>query len=255
VTLLPVLVAAWLAAAPAKIDRGETLFRSDCAGCHGPRGEGAVGPPLAVPRLSRARDDAALAKLIAGGVEGTEMPAARLPAPEIAQLVAWLHELGRRPAEVPVGDARRGEALYRGKGACQTCHALRGRGGAFGPDLTDVGLRRGSSYLRAALMTPEASVPRAFSPYRADISLSQNFLQLRVVTRAGAAITGVRLNEDTFSIQLRDATGRVHSFWKSELRELHKDWGRSPMPSYDTVFTPAELDDLVTFLAAQRGAE
>jgi cytochrome c oxidase cbb3-type subunit 3 len=249
VALSTLLLAALLAAAPAKI------FATDCAACHGPQGEGGLGPPLAVARLVRAADDAGLAKLIQHGIEGTEMPPARRTPVEIAQLVSWLRKRGQRPREVLAGDAGRGEALYLGKGACQTCHLLRGRGGAVGPDLSDVGQRRGASYLRLSLVQPEAAVPRAFSPYRADLGLTQNFLQVRVVTRAGLAITGVRVNEDTFSIQLRDATNQLHSFWKSELRELHKDWGRSPMPSYEAAFTPAELDDLVAFLVAQRGAE
>jgi cytochrome c oxidase cbb3-type subunit 3 len=250
------LLVALLAAAPATTAEraaGARLFASDCAACHGPGGEGGLGPALAVPRLSRAADDAALAKLIQHGIEGTEMPPAGRTTAQIAQLVWWLRQLGQRPREALPGDGRRGQALYFGKGACQTCHGLHGRGGALGPDLSDVGLRRGASYLRASLIQPEAAVPRAFSPYRADVSLAQNFLQVRVVTRAGVTVTGVRLNEDTFSIQLRDATNRVHSFWKSELRELHKDWGRSPMPSYETAFTPAELDDLVAFLVALRG--
>jgi len=249
VSLPGLLLAALVATAPAR------MFATDCAACHGVRGEGGLGPPLAVPRLVRSPDDAALAKVIQHGIEGTEMPAARRTPTEIALLVSWLRQLGRRPREALAGDARRGEALYFGKGACQTCHLLRGRGGALGPDLSDVGLRRGASYLRLSLVQPEAAVPRAFSPYRADVSLAQNFLQVRVVTRAGVALTGVRLNEDTFSIQLRDAANQIHSFWKSELRELHKDWGRSPMPSYEAAFAPAELDDLVAFLAAQRGTE
>jgi cytochrome c oxidase cbb3-type subunit III len=236
-------------------DHGEQMFQTDCASCHGPRGEGGVGPPLAVPRLARARDAAALAKLIEHGIEGTEMPAARRAPSEIAALAAWVGKLSERPPEKVPGDAGRGAQLYAGKGGCAACHAIGGRGGAVGPDLTDIGLRRGASHLRTALVEPEAVVPRSFSPYRADVSLSQNFLQVRVVTAAGAELTGVRVNEDTFSIQLRDATNRVYSFWKSELRQLHKDWGRSPMPSYAAALSPGELDDLVAFLAAQRGAE
>jgi len=234
-------------------DRGERLYQSDCAGCHGPRGEGGVGPPLAVPRLGRARDAAALVKLIEHGIEGTEMPAARRSGAEVAAVAAWVKKLSQRPAEKIPGDARRGTQVYLGKGGCAACHAIAGRGGAMGPDLTDIGLRRGASHLRAALLQPEAAVPRSFSPYRNDVSLSQNFLQVRVVTAAGVELVGVRVNEDTFSIQLRDATNRVHSFWKSELRQLHKDWGRSPMPSYAAALSAAELDDLVAFLAAQRG--
>ena len=146
-----------------------------------------------------------------------------------------------------------GDAFYHGEVATRILDCSAGHGGALGTDLTEVGLRRGASYLRAALVQPEAAVPRSYSSYRADVSLTENFLQVRVVTAAGAELTGVRVNEDTFSIQVRDATNRIHSFWKSELRALHKDWGRSPMPSYAEVFTAAQLDDLVAFLAAQRG--
>ncbi|MBI3665882.1 MAG: hypothetical protein HY236_06595, partial [Acidobacteria bacterium] len=78
-------------------------------------------------------------------------------------------------------------------------------------------------------------------------------LLLRVVTNDGRRITGVRVNEDAFSIQLRDFSDRYHSFYKSELVELHKDWGKSPMPSYRNVFTAEQLDDLVAYLASLRG--
>jgi len=73
---------------------------------------------------------------------------------------------------------------------------------------------------------------------------------VRVVVKNGQRLTGVRVNEDTFSIQLRDSTDRVHSFYKSDLTELHKDWGKSPMPSYREAFSSAELDDVVAYLVS-----
>ena len=73
---------------------------------------------------------------------------------------------------------------------------------------------------------------------------------MRIVTKNGQRLTGVRVNEDTFSIQLRDSSDRVHSFFKSDLTELHKDWGKSPMPSYREVFSNAELEDVVAFLVS-----
>jgi hypothetical protein len=57
------------------------------------------------------------------------------------------------------------------------------------------------------------------------------------------------VNEDPFSIQLRDASDRLYSFWKDELVELHRDQGKSPMPNYRTTFTARELDDVVAYLA------
>ena len=70
------------------------------------------------------------------------------------------------------------------------------------------------------------------------------------MTREGSAVTGVRVNEDSFSIQLRDAAGKMHSMWKSELKSLDKDLKKSPMPRYaEGFFAASELDDLVAYLA------
>ena len=40
------------------------------------------------------------------------------------------------------------------------------------------------------------------------------------------------------------------NFDKADLAELKKNKGMSPMPSYSGVFTPAELDDVIAFLAS-----
>jgi cytochrome c oxidase cbb3-type subunit III len=240
-----------VAAAPAA-SPGQRLFQRECAGCHGPAGEGGRGPTLAVPRLQRARDQAALAKLIEDGISGTEMPPHRLPPAHIAELARWVRKLGQRPRERIPGDPARGRALYAARGGCPVCHAIRGEGGVMGPDLTDIGLRRGAVHLRRSLTEPEVSVPKASSPYRSDVAITQNFLQVRVVRKDGSELTGVRVNEDTFSIQLRDAQSRLHSFYKNELKGLYKDWNRSPMPSYKEAFTAAEIDDIVAYLASLR---
>jgi hypothetical protein len=68
----------------------------------------------------------------------------------------------------------------------------------------------------------------------------------------GKSITGIRLNEDTFTIQIRDYSDRIWSLDKSALRELHKDWGKSPMPSYRARFTDSELQDVIAYLCASR---
>ncbi|HTB80307.1 MAG TPA: c-type cytochrome [Opitutaceae bacterium] len=231
----------------------EHLFLIHCAPCHGPHGEGAVGPTLAAAHLPRASSEEALLKIITRGIEGTEMPRSRLEPDEIRQVAAWVWQLGKIAPEKIPGDAGHGRQLYFAKGGCVQCHSIGGHGGSIGPDLTDVGLRRGASYLRRALVDPGADVPKSFSSYRSEVSLPDNFLLVRVVTKDGREITGVRINEDTFSIQLRDFSSHIHSFFKSDLAELHKDWGQSPMPPYGAVFTPAELDDLVAFLSSLRG--
>ena len=164
-----------------------------------------------------------------------------------------MRALGQLPPERLPGDQARGAQLYATKGACATCHAVHGRGGVYGPDLTAIGARRNAAYLRRALLAPAAEVPQSGTPYRGDVSLPENFLFVRATTRDGRALAGVRLNEDAFSLQLRDATGRIHSVFKSELAELHKDRGFSPMPAYGEILSAPELDDLVAYLASLRG--
>jgi hypothetical protein len=83
--------------------------------------------------------------------------------------------------------------------------------------------------------------------------MPDNFLQVRVVTQDGSWITGIRVNEDTFTIQIRDYADRVYSFRKEELRELDKDWGKSPMPSYRGVLSDSEIRDVIAYLISLQG--
>jgi len=194
-----------------------------------------------------------LIKVISEGIPGTEMPRSRLDNEQIKQIADFVRGLGQAPPERVPGDPRRGKELYLEKGACAQCHAVNGRGGAYGPDLTEIGSLRGARYLRVALTDPEADVPKSFSLFRGDASIPENFLLVRVVTKDGRRLGGARVNEDTFSIQFRDHANRVHSFFKSDLTELHKDWGKSSMPSYRDIFSKEELDDVVAFLVSLRG--
>lgn len=227
---------------PEDLAAGERIYRIQCAYCHGTHGEGGRGATLARPRLPHASDDQAMFQVIARGIPDSEMPGHWFTAREIWQVVAFVRTLGRVAPQKINGDAASGEKLYAGKGGCARCHTVGGRGGAIGPDLSDIGARRSVSYLREALLKPESAVP-------------DDFLQVEIATRAGRRISGVRLNEDAFSIQVRDMAGQFHSFWKSELAELIKQGGKSPMPTYAGVLTSAELDDLVAYLDSLRGGE
>ena len=213
---------------------GERIYRIQCAYCHGTRGDGGRGATLARPKLRHAPDDRAMFQVIAGGIPESEMPGHWLTAHEIWQVVAYVRTLGRVVPEKVSGDPVRGQALYT-KSGCGRCHTIGGRGGALGPDLTDIGSRRSTTYLRAAIVTPEGSIP-------------DGFLELRLTTRDGRAITGVRLNEDAFSIQIRDLSDNFQSFWKDDLAGIERQRGKSPMPAYQTTFSAIELDDLVAYL-------
>jgi cytochrome c oxidase cbb3-type subunit 3 len=242
VVLLATLVAAQEAAvSPEELSRGRRLFEASCARCHGVEGVGGeTGPTLNQPTLERAPDDEALSQVILNGIRGTEMPGTRyLNDHQVAILAAYVRSLGRREVVELPGDAENGRALFDGEGACRTCHIVNGIGDSLGPDLTQVGARRGAEFLEQHVKDPGSSVP-------------ESFLMLRVRTKAGRTVEGMRVNEDAFTLQLRDSENEYHSFLKSDLREVRRQPGKTMMPSYEVLLSDAEIDDLVAYLATLR---
>jgi putative heme-binding domain-containing protein len=238
---LPAFAQELAKASAGEISKGKKLFDGLCAGCHGTEGAGGgVGPPLARPKLARARDDDALMQIIRRGIPGTDMPAARQWDPgEVFQIAAYVKKLGSIPEEKLPGNPAAGRQIYFGKGGCKTCHTIEGVGGRLGPELGSIGAQRSASHIRQSIVEPEAD-------------FTDRFLFVRL-TANGKTHEGIRLNDDTFSIQIMDASERIHSFWKRELTDLTELKSKSPMPSYKTTLSAAELDDLVAFLASMRG--
>jgi putative heme-binding domain-containing protein len=224
--------------------RGEKLFTVHCALCHGPHGEGGRGPMLTRAKLSRAPDDAALIGVLEDGIRGTEMPGigGTLSDREMRQTAAFVRSLGKVAMKPVPGDAAHGAEIFRGKGNCTGCHSVHGEGGVAGPDLSTIGDSRSAAYLRESLVNPGAAVP-------------EGYLLVTVVPNSGQRVTGERVNEDSFSIQIRDSAGRLYSFWKKDLAQVDKQKGKSPMPSYQGQLSDAELTDLVAYLASLKEAK
>jgi putative heme-binding domain-containing protein len=238
--LLGALGAALLSISLYAQEEGARIYASQCAYCHGPQGDGGRGANLARPKLRHTNHPAALAKLIREGIPGTEMPRFFLANSQLQAVANYVLSLGRNATETVSGNASRGAELYA-KLNCVQCHTIRGRGGAMGPDLTGAGARTGPTYLRESLTKPAAALP-------------PGFLQLRIVTVQGESLNGILIDEDTFSIRIRDFNDRVRSYFFSELRTVDRQKDRSPMPSYAHL-NARDLDDLVAYLASLQETE
>ncbi len=226
---------------PKVIDQGKHLFRRSCAACHGMDARGYRGSDLTSSPFLQTASDAQMFRTISRGIPGTEMPASTMHDDEIWIVVAYLRTLRGSAPIVDRGDAANGEKLYwSGKGGCQQCHVIDGRGGRLGPELTRIGASRSREALIREIRRP--------AEYQAP-----GYEAVTVVTKDGKRIRGCRKNEDTFSIQMMSVTGGLLTFRKVDLADVVEDT-ESVMPAYGPDrLTDAELDDLLRYLSTLRG--
>lgn len=223
---------------PAEVVAGGLLYRSHCAVCHGIDGEGGRGADLTTGLYRYGSSDAELYHTISEGIPGTEMPAIFFNGRQLWQLVAFVRSLSQgRAAEQVRGDPANGREIFLAMG-CSGCHRVQGEGGRMGPDLSDVGALRSLGHLQSSILQPNESV-------------SAQHWVVRAETTNGEKISGMRLNEDTFSVQLIDANGNLRSLKKKQLAEFRVDRS-SAMPSYEGKIEGSDFDDLVAYLASLR---
>jgi putative heme-binding domain-containing protein len=236
---------------PADVAAGKVRYEAICSRCHGLDGGGSDGPSLqgTPERLG----DQAVGDIIRMGIPGTGMNGFGMTADEAGQVVGYLRTLGKTAdTEVAKGDPAKGKAVYDASG-CTGCHIISGEGGGVGPELTRVGAMRGPSYLRTTLLTPGAILPKEGGAM--ERGRFTQFLFVHVVTKDGHSVDGTRVYEDSFTIELKDAAGRFHSFQKLDLQKLEKLPGKSVMPSFKDTLSATQLDDLVAYLASLKGAQ
>ena len=257
--LLPFLLLAAPAAAQApgevapEVDdpeRAERLYRTHCGRCHGVQGLGGEGPGLAQLVLPRVADQTQLEGIIRDGIPGTGMPGVRARVLDddavalVASYVLWLGAQTAADASRVTGDAERGHDLFWADGDCASCHIVAGQGTAVGPELTIIGLRRGADYLREALTAPAARLPVARLGVRSGFF---EYLPVRVVTDNGDIYDGMRINEDSFTIQLLTLSGAFVSLDKGAISEMEKRVGHSFMPVTQGL-DDDDVEDLVAYL-------
>jgi len=212
--------------------RGKTIFevKGNCVTCHAVNGAGGTsGPDLGAPAGGRGggRGGAAAAVPPApgGGAAG---------APPAAAAGAGRGGRGARGGAAPAPGAPGAAGPPRGGGAppAGAPPAAGGGGGGRGG--------RGApnpQQLERSILDPSAEMAGDYRIYQ-------------VITKANVTARGTLLNQDTFSVQMRDNTDKLMSYWKQDLKEY--GFVPSPMPSYRNVLTPQEVADVVSYLVSLR---
>jgi cytochrome c oxidase cbb3-type subunit 3 len=219
---------------------GRVLFLSNCAPCHGSAARGGRGPALVGRRLLHGSSEKEILAVVNNGIPGSAMPAFEGNGMDEYNIVAYVRSLsgsGVSSASHAQGDVARGLAVYERLG-CAGCHMIGNRGSVFGPELTRVGAGRSYEYLKQALLDPSADI----APGAEAITAT---------TLDGTRVVGIRINEDTFTLQLRDSSQRFIMLEKSELKSVTHETN-SLMPTYATL-SKADLEDLLAYLSTLHG--
>jgi putative heme-binding domain-containing protein len=230
---------------PAALAEGQSLFRGLCSGCHGGAGRGGKGPDLTRKKFSHGSRDEDIVKVIRNGVPKTTMKKLgdSLKDDQIAKLVLFIRSLQSAPAgntwkPYLAGNPKVGRQLFfdpKGKGQCAKCHSVDGEGGRIGPALDRIASRRAPEFIMESILQPSKDIDPQYET-------------LRVVTKTGVTLVGLRVNQTNFSVQVREVDGRFHSFDKSELDEVTV-LKKSLMPEdFAEQLSVKELHDLFAYL-------
>ena len=135
VVFLFLLISAFPSKAEKPADKGEQLYTSKCAICHGSQGQGGVGIPLGLDAFLQQTPDEYIRRTIRVGRAGRIMPSFyRLSDSDIEAIIGHIRSWKDIPAPKwdarPVtGDAGKGKVLFESH--CASCHgkdALGGKG-------------------------------------------------------------------------------------------------------------------------------
>jgi cytochrome c oxidase cbb3-type subunit III len=206
-----------------QVAAGRTLFAAQCGFCHGrDAAGGAGGTDLTRSELvaGDVRGDQ-LAPVIRAGRPARGMPAFTLSEPDLAAIVAFIHDQkaqldaangGRRSvdvADLQTGNAAAGQKYFEAN--CVRCHVA-GSAGPLretrpplpGADLSGIATRlRGLALLQRMLYPSQAG--RGNDPSRITQTVA-------VTLRSGQVVTGKLAYRDEFTIALFDAAGWYRSW-------------------------------------------
>lgn len=237
VAILPALALAQLPTDPTAIAKGEKLYQTTCAACHGPNLRGGEGPNLFHSRMVLNGPPRNFFNLLAKGRPNTEMIPFRLPEADLWQIIAFVYSHTRPGLGPPVpGDPAAGERAFDAHG-CRQCHMVAGKGGVLGPDLSSLGLRMPPEKIRESILRPSAVIAEGYST-------------VRIALRDGSKLEGALKNHDNFSLQVLGKDGEYALLDRAEILRIEQP-PSSLMPPAPSL-TTAQLDNILAFLHRQR---
>ena len=222
--------------------RGEKLYVPNCAFCHGTEARGAEAPSLVRSEVVLHDDKGELiGPLLLKGRPEAAMPAfPSLTPQQVADLAEFLHMKVEtvanrglygsvyRERNIVTGDAKAGEAYFRGAGGCGGCHSATW-------DLAHIASRMEPVNLQNRWLWPAGRGARG----------GQN---KAVVTAAGGEkIAGTIKRIDDFNVSILDANGNYHSWPRDRVKVEIAD----PLAAHRRLleqYTDADIHNVTAYL-------
>ena len=189
---------------PVAAERGQKLYASNCAFCHGEKGRGADGPSLVRSQLVLHDEKGELIGpvLLRGRPDKGMPPFPSLTEEQQYDIAQFLHmqvELAAnrgtyKRLNVVTGDAKKGEAYFNGGGRCNTCHSPTG-------DLAHIGGKYPADQLQTKFLWPASG--------------GDGVRRVTVTLPSGQSFSGRIKRLDDFYVSMYDSSGNYHS-WPRE---------------------------------------
>ncbi|MBX2920553.1 MAG: HEAT repeat domain-containing protein [Chitinophagaceae bacterium] len=145
-----------------------------------------------------------------------------------------LEELEKLQSQLTRGDVAEGRQLFFGKATCFSCHAVEGKGGEFGPDLSNIGEIRSRHDILEAMLYPSASFAREYET-------------TKIITKTGS-YTGVIKEQLPDVISIATGPGSIVRVPRNEIVSVEPGTVSLMPPGLLKQLNMQEISDLVAYL-------
>ncbi|MDP4284155.1 MAG: HEAT repeat domain-containing protein [Bacteroidota bacterium] len=145
-----------------------------------------------------------------------------------------LEELEKLQSQLKRGDVVAGRGLFFGKATCLGCHSVGGKGGDFGPDLSNIGEIRSRHDILEAIMYPSASFAREHETSK-------------IVTKSSSYL-GIIKEQLPDVIIIATGPGSKVRVPRSEITSIEPESVSMMPPGLLKQLSIQEISDLVSFL-------
>jgi mono/diheme cytochrome c family protein len=228
---------------PQTVERGQKLFSTNCAFCHGGNAKGGeTGPDLlrSVVVLHDENGDK-IGPVVLNGRLDKGMPKFPFTQAQVADIATFLHERVQAAAErgsykildIVVGDPHAGQAYFNGAGGCTGCHSVTG-------DLAHIGTKYDAVGVQQHIVQPGERNNRAPSPASRTVTIT---------LPSGEQVSGYLAHIDDFSVVLIDKENNYRSFTREG--ETPKIEIHDPLKAHTDMlpkYTDSDIHNLTAYL-------